>query len=192
MIDGDVLPTIDAPRVRLRWLTAHDVDALHGIFSDELMMRYWSSTPMKDRSEAEALLRSIGDGFRNQNLFQWGVERKDDGELLGTCTLFNIHRANMRAEIGYCLRSRHWRRGYMSEALSALIDYAFAGLKLRRLEADVDPENANSLRILEKLGFMREGLLRERWNVGGQIQDTAFYGLLAKEWRPRNGKAASP
>jgi RimJ/RimL family protein N-acetyltransferase len=55
--------------------------------------------------------------------------------------------------------------------------------RLRRLEADVDPRNENSMRILEKLGFQREGLLRERWNVGDEIQDTAFLGLLAREWR---------
>jgi [ribosomal protein S5]-alanine N-acetyltransferase len=91
----------------------------------------------------------------------------------------------MRAELGYCLRSPFWRRGYMGEALAALIDYAFATLKLRRLEADVDPGNAGSVRLLERMGFTREGLLRERWNVGGQIGDSAFFGLLAREWRGR-------
>ena len=59
----------------------------------------------------------------------------------------------MRAEVGYCLRSPHWRQGYMGEALAALIDHAFGVLRLRRLEADVDPENAASLGILERMGF---------------------------------------
>ena len=71
----------------------------------------------------------------------------------------------------------------MREALTALIDHAFGPMKLRRLEADVDPRNVNSMRILGKLGFSQEGLLRERWNVNGEIQDTAFLGLLAREWR---------
>ena len=183
MIDGDSLPTLDAARVRLRWLTADDVDALFAIFSDERMMRYWSSTAMTERREAEELLARIHRQFAEQSGFQWGVERKSDGELLGTCTLFNIHRANMRAEVGYCLRSPHWRQGYMGEALAALIDHAFGVLRLRRLEADVDPENAASLGILERMGFRREGLLRERWNVGGGIQDSVVLGLLAREWR---------
>jgi RimJ/RimL family protein N-acetyltransferase len=183
MIDGDALPTLEAPRVRLRWLTGRDVDALFAIFSDPVMMRYWSTVPMRDRSEAVEHLGSIHSGFADRSLFQWGVERREDGEILGTCTIFSIHRESMRAELGYCLRSPHWRRGYMGEALTALIDYAFATLKLRRLEADVDPGNAGSVRILERMGFTREGLLRERWNVGGQIGDTAFYGLLAREWR---------
>lgn len=188
MIDGDTLPTLDAPRVRLRWLTAADIDGLFGVFSDAAMMRYWSTPAMRDRAEAAALLDRIHRQFAEKNGFQWGVERKSDGELLGTCTLFNVHVANMRAEVGYCLRSPHWGQGYMGEALTALIDYAFNVLNLRRLEADVDPNNAKSLRILGRMGFQREGLLRERWNVAGEIQDTAFLGLLAREWRG----AASP
>lgn len=183
MIEGDALPTLEAPRVRLRWLAEDDVDGLFAIFSDEQMMRYWSSTPMKAREEAAELLARIQRQFADKSAFQWGVERKEDGALLGTCTLFSIHSGNMRAELGYCLHSAHWGRGYMGEALAALIDYSFHVLKLRRLEADVDPDNANSLRILDRMGFRREGLLRERWNVGGAIQDSVFLGLLAREWR---------
>ena len=185
MIDGDRLPTLDAPRVRLRWLAASDVDGLFAVFSDETTMRYWSTPAMTERWQAEDYLRSIHEGFAARTLFQWGVERKDDGLLLGTCTLFNIHVANMRAEVGYILRSAYWGRGYMSEGLGALIDHAFRVMKLRRLEADVDPNNANSLRILERMGFSREGLLRERWNVAGDIQDSVFLGLLAREWTGR-------
>ncbi|HEX9706013.1 MAG TPA: GNAT family N-acetyltransferase, partial [Steroidobacteraceae bacterium] len=79
MIDGDSLPTIDAPRVRLRWLTAKDVDALFGIFSDRRMMRYWSTPAMKERAEAEAYVTRIHELFGNKSGLQWGVERKDDG-----------------------------------------------------------------------------------------------------------------
>jgi len=184
MIDGQQLPAIDAPRVQLRWLTEPDVDALYTVFSDRGMMQYWSSPAMTARSEAEDYLRRIHDGFRGKTLFQWGVERKDDAQVLGTCTLFHLDPPNRKAELGYGMASTHWGKGYMTEALTALIGYAFGALDLRRLEADVDPRNVNSVRLLVKLGFQREGLLRERWNVGGEIQDTAFFGLLAREWSP--------
>lgn len=185
MIDGDRLPVIDAPRVRLRWLTETDVDGLYAVFSDRQMMRFWSSPAMTERAEAEDFLRRIHEGFGGKSLFQWGVERKEDGQVIGTCTLFHLDPANAKAELGYCLGSSYWGKGYMIEALTALLDFAFATLTLRRLEADVDPRNENSLRILDKLGFQREGLLRERWNVAGEIQDTVFCGLLAKEWQGR-------
>jgi len=185
MIEGDELPTLEAPRVRLRWLAAGDVDALFDVFSDRVMMRYWSSPALTEHSEAEALLARIHQQFAEKFGFQWGIERKDDGRILGTCTLFHLDTRNMRAELGYCLASAYWKKGYMSEALTALIDHAFGVMTLRRLEADVDPRNENSMRILGKLGFSQEGLLRERWNVNGEIQDTAFLGLLAREWRGR-------
>ena len=185
MIDGERLPTLDATRVRLRALGPGDVDGLFAVFSDEAMMRYWSTAPMKSLDEAKALLAAIHKGFRDRTTFQWGLERKEDGRLLGTCTLFHLHEANRRAEVGYALASAYWKNGYMREALTALLDYAFGPMALRRLEADVDPRNANSMRILGKLGFREEGLLRERWNVAGEIQDSAFLGLLAREWRER-------
>jgi RimJ/RimL family protein N-acetyltransferase len=185
MIDGNSLPTLEAPRVRLRWLTAEDVDGLFAIFSDLEMMRFWSSPAMKERTEAEALLIKIHRLFAEKSGFQWGVERKEDGRLLGTCTLFHIHAANRCAELGYALASAHWKQGYMLEALTALLGYAFGPMNLRRLEADVDPRNVNSLRILGKLAFRQEGLLRERWDVAGDIQDSIFLGLLAREWKGR-------
>ena len=125
MIDGDSLPTIDAPRVRLRWLTARDIDALFAIFSDRRMMRYWSTPAMKERAEAEAYLTRIHEGFVSKSAFQWGVERKDDGQVLGTCTLFHIDARNLRAELGYALASAYWSQGYMREALTALIGFSF-------------------------------------------------------------------
>ncbi len=187
MIEGESLPVLEAPRVRLRWVTDEDVDAIFAVFADRRMMQYWSTTAMTARDEAVDYVRRMHEGFRNKTLFQWGVELKQDRRVIGTCTLFHLDAANRRAEIGYCLGSPYWRNGYMREALSVLFDFAFGTLALRRLEADVDPRNEGSLRILERLGFRNEGLLRERWNVGGEIQDTAFLGLLAKEWRPQTG-----
>jgi RimJ/RimL family protein N-acetyltransferase len=183
MIDGEKLPTVDAPRVRLRHLVESDLDGLFSIFSDPEMMRYWSSPAMQDRAEAEALLARIQRQFAERTGFQWGVERKEDGRLLGTCTIFHIHVKNRCGELGYALKSEHWKKGYMGEALTSLLDFAFGPMNMRRLEADVDPRNAASLGILRKLGFQHEGLLRERWDVEGDIQDSIFLGLLNREWK---------
>ena len=77
----------------------------------------------------------------------------------------------------------------MHEALSAVVEHAFGALALHRLEADVDPRNAASLRTLERLGFRQEGLLRERWIVADEVSDTAFFGLLASDWRAAHASA---
>lgn len=185
MIHSATLPTLPAGRVVLRWLTGADIPALFTIFSHPEVMRYWSSAPLKDLGEAQALLEGIQDSFRRKELYQWGVALKAGDKVIGTCTLLHLDPRNRRAEVGYALGRVYWGQGLMSEALGALFDYAFTTLGLHRLEADVDPRNAPSLRILERLGFQREGMLRERWLVGEETQDSLLLGLLDREWLAR-------
>jgi RimJ/RimL family protein N-acetyltransferase len=184
VIDAAQLPTIEAKRLKLRMLAEPDLDQMYAIFSDPRSMRYWATPAMASREQIVAYLANIHDGFRGNTLYQWGIERREDARIIGTTTLFHLDAGNARAEVGYILGSAWWGQGYMHEALTALLHYAFGKLKLRRIEADVDPRNAASLKSLGRLGFRREGLLRERWNIAGEIQDTAFLGLLAHEWKP--------
>jgi ribosomal-protein-alanine N-acetyltransferase len=181
-MDWKSLPTINASRVSLRWISDEDVDALYRIFSHAEVMRYWSTPPLADRNAAVKLLHEIHDGFRRQAVLKWGIARRPDDELIGTATLFNLNLENHRAEVGYCLDRAHWGKGYMNEALQALLGYAFEELALHRIEADVDPRNSASIQTVERLGFQLEGYLRERWQVNGEIQDTVFFGLLRPNW----------
>ena len=181
-MDWKSLPTINAGRVTLRWITEKDVDVLYRIFSHTEVMQYWSTPPLADRNAAVKLLHEIHDGFRRQALLKWGIARRTDDALIGTATLFNLDFSNHRAEIGYGLDRAHWGNGYINEALQALLAYAFEELALHRIEADVDPRNTTSIRTVERLGFKQEGYLRERWQVNGEIQDSLFYGLLRPDW----------
>jgi RimJ/RimL family protein N-acetyltransferase len=74
----------------------------------------------------------------------------------------------------------------MHEALQALLRFAFQTLELNRLEADIDPRNIASAKTLERLGFQKEGHLRERWIVNAEISDTDLYGLLQRDWQARS------
>jgi len=182
-MDWESLPTIDARRISLRWISEDDVDALYTVFSDPEVMRYWSTPPLSDNNAALILLGEIHDGFKRRTLLKWGIARNTDNALIGTTTLFNLDFSNRRAELGYGLGRAHWGNGYMQEALNAPLAYAFEVLEFHRIEADVDPRNIASIRTVERLGFQREGYLRERWQVNGEIQDTLFYGLLRPDWQ---------
>ena len=185
-MDWTSLPTLTTPRLTLRLISDEDVDAMFEVFSNAEVMRYWSTPPIEDREAAVALVDEIHESFAHQVMMKWGVARLADNRLIGTTTLYNLDFTNRRAELGYALGRLHWGQGYMHEALQALLSYAFETLDLRRLEADVDPRNELSIKSLERLGFQREGFLRERWEVGGEIQDALFYGLLRADWK-RNG-----
>jgi ribosomal-protein-alanine N-acetyltransferase len=182
LIAGDRLPTLTSERVELRWLLPSDVGALYQVFSDAEVMRYWCRLPFEHEGEARELLGAIERAFTAQSLFQWGIARRDDGRVIGTCTLSQVDAPNLRAELGYALGRAHWGQRLMGEALDLLLAFAFDELGLRRLEADVDPRNERSIRSLERLGFRREGYLRERWFVGGEVQDAVFYGLLRSDY----------
>lgn len=185
MLTGEKLPTIEAARVRLRHLEESDTDSLFEIFSDPEAMRFWSWSPFKERAEAAKLLAEIHEFWQQKSLFQWGIALRENDQVIGTTTLFRLDDKSRRAEIGYILNRNFWGKGYINEALTALLDFAFDEMNLHRIEADIEPRNTGSVKTVERLAFKREGLLRERWIVDGEMQDSVFYGLLKRDWEKR-------
>ena len=185
MIEADRLPALSCERVSLRWLIEDDRLEIFEIFSHPEVVRFWSEPAQVESQEALDLIKETHELFRAHRLYQWGIALKDTGRIIGTCTLAGLDRQNRRAEIGFALAFDCWGSGYMTESLGALLRFAFEDLHLHRIEADVDPRNETTLRLLERLGFRREGYLRERWIVGAEINDTVFLGLLESDWRAR-------
>jgi len=177
--------TLATERLELRPLVPADASALFAICSDEAVMRYGGSPAWTDLQMAldkiEKDRRDAADGV----CFRLGLFRRTDDALLGTCTLFHIDEQCRRAEIGYVLAASAWGQGYATEAISALLSHGFGAMGLNRIEADIDPLNVASARVLERQGFVMEGLLRERWIVGDKKSDSALYGLLAQDFEAR-------
>ena len=186
------LPTLEGERIRLRWLESGDVPALFEVFGHPEVMRYWSRAPLRDLDDAAGLLAEIRALFGARTLFQWGLARASDDRVIGTCTLHHLEWAHGRAEVGYALGRAWWGQGWMLDALGRLVRYAFEELDLRRLEADCDPRNDRSLRLLERLGFRREGHLRERFVAGSEVQDSILLGLLRREWPRPTASSGAP
>lgn len=181
------LPVMRATRVHLRPLAEPDLPALFEVFSDPEVMRYWSTPRLVDMRDAAALLEDIRRGFQERRFFQWGIEYDVERAVIGTCTLFNWDARHGRAELGFALARRVWNRGLALEAVDRVVRFGFEDLGLHRLEADADPRNAASLRVLRRLGFQVEGLLRERYRQEGEMQDAVLLGLLRTEWLPLPG-----
>jgi RimJ/RimL family protein N-acetyltransferase len=137
---------------------------------------------MNDLEDAQRVIEETIALARARTLFHFGVAEREQDRIIGHATLFNWDRAQRRAEIGYSIRRDLWGQGLGGEAVATLIAFGFERLDLRRFEADADPRNAASLRLLEKLGFVREGYLRERWEFNGEIQDAVYFGLLRRDW----------
>ena len=169
-------------RLTLRPLREDDAEALYTMFSDPQVMRYWSNPPWTTLDQAHAFIASDIEATCSGRYLRLGLERGADQALIGQCTLYDFNKQCRRAEMGYSLTAAAWGQGFMHEALTALVGYAFGELDLNRIEADIDPRNAGSARTLERLGFQREGLMRQRWIVAEEVSDTGFYGLLRSDW----------
>ena len=184
--DCDALPRLEGPRVALRGFHSDDGAGLFALHSDTRVMRYWSFPAWTDPAQGRDYFARALAARNPDDMLCWVITLPPSDTLVGTATLASIDRAQGRAEIGYALGSAHWGGGLAREAVALVLDHAFDTLGLRRVEADIDPRNEGSMRLARSLGFQQEGLLRERWQVGGEICDSAWHGLLAREWRGRN------
>lgn len=172
------VPQLETGRLLIRRLRMDDAAAMLDMLSDPETVQYWGRPVMTELQQAEQYTRENLRWMEDGHCLYWAIEEKASGQMIGTCTLFKLDIDNRRGEIGYLLNRAYWHRGLMSEALQSVIDYAFRDLQLHRLEADTDPENAASIRLLENFGFQREGLFRDRWRVHGRWCDSLMMGLV--------------
>jgi len=165
-------------RLLLRPLREADAADLFSIFSDSRVMRYWSTAAWQSMDAAYQTIARDVKAMAAGEYLQLGIERLADARLLGKCTLFDLIAQSRRAEAGYGICGDSWGHGYAYEAMLALLQFGFSELQLNRVEADIDPRNERSARLLRRLGFKQEGLLRERWIVQDEVSDSALFGLL--------------
>jgi len=177
-------PTLLTARLRLRPFTGADADDLFALHSSARALRYWDSPPWTDRDRAERFLESCRAMADDGSGARPAIEQSSDGSFVGWCGLTQWNPTYRSASLGYCLREQAWGHGYATEAARALLRWAFDTLDLNRVQAEADTRNAASARVLEKLGFVREGTLREDCVVDGDVSDSWVYGLLRREWQP--------
>lgn len=180
---------IDTPRLILRPILPADAAALLAIFSDHDVMQYWNTAAWTSLADATAFIEHSNAAMRNNTALTLGIYDKDSAVLLGKILLFRYDKQSKRAELGFGLSKACWGKGIVAEAGTALLQYAFSTLGLRRIEAEIDPANTASAKALKRLGFTQEGLLRQRWEINGVVSDSALFGLLQHEFRGSNNAA---
>ncbi|MDT8759500.1 GNAT family N-acetyltransferase [Sphingomonas psychrotolerans] len=168
-------PVLETARLRLRPGGAADAEALHSAFADPELMRWWSNAPHVSIEQTRADLAQQAPEWR-----RWIVTLKDDDRAIGFVAAGEKRQGNV-SEIGYLLRREYWGTGIATEAVTCVIDRLFVEGQ-RRVFADTDPDNAASRRLLERLGFRLEGVLRGEWETHIGVRDTALYGLLREDW----------
>ena len=171
---GTSLPTPELHTARLRLRAFEDADAkdLYALQSNAYVLRYWDSPPWTEHARAEKFITRCREMAQEGSGARLAVERVSDGAFIGWCTLQSWNPDHRSASLGYCFDDAAWGHGYATEAARALLQWAFDMLDLNRVQAEADTRNAASARVLEKLGFVREGTLREDCVVNGEVSDS--------------------
>jgi [ribosomal protein S5]-alanine N-acetyltransferase len=177
--------TLTTERLTLRWLTPDDAPEQFALFSDPAVTRYWSTPAWTDIAQARAFIEQALADCASGTGVRFAITLRASGANIGNIKLYDFFHQNRRCDIGYALLPAHWGKGYLGEAMAATLAYAFGELNMNRIEADIDPRNDASAKTLERMGFQKEGYMRERWIVNGEVCDTAFYGLLKRDWDAR-------
>ncbi|WP_332639257.1 GNAT family N-acetyltransferase [Brevundimonas sp.] len=158
---------IRTARLTLRSARPDDLEGMHAILSDPRATLWWSTPPHETLEQTAAWLDGMIANGPDQPDFVVELE----GRVVGKAGFWRL------PDVGYILHPDVWGRGLAAEAVKAAIDHVFATREIETLTADVDPENAASIRLLERLGFVRTGFAARTWNVGGVWKDSIYYAL---------------
>jgi ribosomal-protein-alanine N-acetyltransferase len=187
MSEARGFPSLDSERLVLRELTLDDADVVFPHFANEEVVRYEDAKPAANIKDVTEIIEWGRNLASNKTGILWGIFRKGDGAFLGQINYVvrpdnNFIGSKHRAEIGYDLTPPYWGNGYMSEAINCAIEFIFDSTQINRIEAIVHAQNKRSLDVLSRLGFRREGILREYVQWDGEYWDMALLAMLKRDW----------
>ncbi len=175
-------PKISTERLILREIGYDDAKVLFKYWSDREVTKYLNMEPFVTMQQTVRMIKVLSSLFAREEGIRWGIARKEDDVLIGTCGFNNWIQKSSRGEIGYELGRIYWGNGYATEALKEMLKYGFEEKKLNRIEAFTVPEAHQSINVLKKLGFKKEGRLREYGYWNNRYWDENIYSLLKRDW----------
>ncbi len=178
-LDFSVFPEIITQRLLLRRISIDDAGEILMLRSNEEVMKYVDRKRASGIEEAQALINTMNETVDTNNGIMWAIALKEQPtKLIGYIGFWRLIKQNYRAEIGYMLNPKFWKMGIMKEALLRVIDFGFDEMKLHSIEADINPDNEASAKILESTGFIKEAYFKEDFFFEGTFRDTVIYSRL--------------
>jgi ribosomal-protein-alanine N-acetyltransferase len=178
----NMFPTLTTARLDLVEIKQSHLTDIYLLFSDKKVTEYYNLLPLKNEQEGQKLLDWFRNRFEDGLGIRWGISLKGKADIIGTIG-YNTFTRKHRANIGYDLQSSYWNRGFMTEALQAVIAFGFNELNINRIEAEVMQGNVISEKLLEKLNFKREGILRQWMLWNEHYYDMTMYSLLRTDYK---------
>jgi ribosomal-protein-alanine N-acetyltransferase len=177
-LNFEPFPKLETPRLQLTRITTDDAAAVFVLRTDDNVMQFLDRPKARSLDDALKLIDIYDDTIDKNDGIIWKIAYKDDPGLIGTIGFWSMLKEHYRAEIGYMLNSSEQGKGVMSEALQAVLDYGFKQMNLHSVEANVNPHNHASIKLLERNDFKREGYFRQNYYYNGRFFDSAIYSLI--------------
>lgn len=175
-------PILETKRLVLRKVTKEDANSILKYLSDKEVMKYYGLEPFKSINDALDEISWYQSLQNNKTGIRWGITLKEQGIVIGSCGFHNKVSEHFRTEIGFELSKEQWGKGIAHEAVEAIISYGYEHMNFQRIEALIEPPNLSSQKLVEKLGFIREGLLRNYEFTSGKFDDLYMYSLLKQDF----------
>lgn len=173
---------LDTPRLILRRFTMEDSEPMYRNWASDPEVTKFLTWPTHGSVEISRMVMADWvAGYEKDDFYQWAIVPRELGEPVGSISVVSLNDKVELVQIGYCIGKPWWHRGYMSEALKAVLDFFFEEVGANRVEAVHDPRNPHSGGVMRKCGMKYEGTLRQYgWNNQG-VCDICWYGILAEE-----------
>lgn len=168
-------------RLLLRKMEVADSNQLFHIWSDPLVTQFMNIESFTTENQATEIIQMFDQLHRDHKAIRYSIIELETNELIGSCGFNFVDYDNVKAEVAYDISRNFWRRGFATEAVKTLLHYGFFEMQLNRIEAKVDPSNASSIRLLEKLGFQLEGTLRQSEQINEKFFDLNMYSKLKSD-----------
>ncbi|QHJ69845.1 GNAT family N-acetyltransferase [Planococcus halotolerans] len=179
------LPTIESERLILRKLELADAEDMFEYASEPLVSRFMPWQAHQTTDDTREFIGIIRKGYEDNKKLTWAIELKGEKKMIGTIDFVSWLQKRQRSEVGYTLSHHYWGQGLMLEAAETLIDFGFRKMDLIKVEAPIMLDNKQSQRVAEKLGMIREGVLRKHMIIKGEFVDLAMYAVLKEEFYSR-------
>lgn len=185
------MPRIETERLLLRPFCLYDVKTYYGLATDEEVLKGTDMPHELDEASAREWVVAHPESWQRRKELFVLVTTLDTREIVGSVSVFTYDRHD-KADLGYWIARSEWGKGYATEATEAIVKYVFGTMKLHKLEANHLARNPSSGKVLEKLGFIYEGLHRDAYLKDGVHEDLVFYGLLRDEYMKARGLEDEP
>ena len=180
----NTFPVLETESLILRDFSYSHTRDLYMIRSNQKVMEFMDSLTHQSLIDSEEMIALMLDSFLDETGINWAIENKYDGKMIGYIGFWRIMSENVRAEIGYALKKHVWGKGYMKEAAWEILRFGFEQMGLHSVEANVNPNNLASARLLKSLGFQKEGHFRENYLFEDHFIDTDVYSLIESGFKP--------